>query len=247
MNEEILSVENIQEIMSETLENEEVSMENVSDSEHSDLPDSGDTLLSDEEMSADPDEEQSDSDSSAVSSETEEMFASNFALVDSSDNNLWNENYTFDGKSGVITGTINGLDPNLTYVFSCDVRVFAFTSDSNVTYMRLRSGAKIIDPSFVTSQDLLSSVGGVFRKTFTGASSIMFSFNPSDGCGDVYNILLTTYSENVEEPEVVVGTLFDTPLVNYSVSEGLLLCILFVLLAQFIHSIFKGSHWFGKL
>lgn len=239
--------ENLQEISPEVLENEEVLSPDVPDGEHSDLSDSGDTSLSVGDLSADLDGEQNDLDSLAVSSETEEMFASNFALVDSSENNLWNENYTFDGNSGVITGTINGLDPNLTYVFSCDVRVFAVISDSNVTYMRLRSGAKIIDHSFLTSQDLLSSVGGVFRKTFTGASSIMFSFNPSDGCGDVYNILLTTYSENVDEPELVVGTLFDTPLVNYSVSEGLLLCILFVLLAQFIHSIFKGSHWFGKL
>ena len=51
-------------------------------------------------------------------------------------------------------------------------------------------------------------------------------------------------TETVEE---VPGTLFNTSLDEYTVSEGLLLCIFLLLFAKFINSIFKGSHWFGKL
>lgn len=54
-------------------------------------------------------------------------------------------------------------------------------------------------------------------------------------------------AEAVEVVEEVPATLFNTPLEEFSVSEGLLLCILLVLVANFINSIFKGSHWFGKL
>lgn len=52
-----------------------------------------------------------------------------------------------------------------------------------------------------------------------------------------------TQSETVEVPR----TLFNTPLDEFTVSEGLLTCIFLILLAFFINSIFKGSHWFGKL
>lgn len=54
-------------------------------------------------------------------------------------------------------------------------------------------------------------------------------------------------AEAVEVVEEAPATLFNTPLEEFSVSEGLLLCILLVLIANFINSIFKGSHWFGKL
>lgn len=50
-------------------------------------------------------------------------------------------------------------------------------------------------------------------------------------------------SETIEETR----TLFDTPLEEYTVSEGLLLCIFLLLLTNFIGSIFKRSHWLGKL
>ena len=51
-------------------------------------------------------------------------------------------------------------------------------------------------------------------------------------------------TETVEE---VPRTLFNTSLDEYTVSEGLLLCIFLLLFAKFINSIFKGSHWFGNL
>lgn len=57
----------------------------------------------------------------------------------------------------------------------------------------------------------------------------------------------TAELEVMEETEEVPRTLFNTPLEEYSVSEGLLVCIFLLLLANFINSIFKGSHWFGKL
>ena len=50
-----------------------------------------------------------------------------------------------------------------------------------------------------------------------------------------------------EEVEELPRTLFNTPLEEYSVSESLLVCIFLLMLTNFIHSIFKGSHWFGKL
>lgn len=66
-------------------------------------------------------------------------------------------------------------------------------------------------------------------------------------------LILSSIAENASETETleaveeVPKTLFNTPLEEYSVSDGLLLCILFILLANLINSIFKGSHWFGKL
>lgn len=53
--------------------------------------------------------------------------------------------------------------------------------------------------------------------------------------------------EVTEEVEEVPRTLFNTPLDEYTVSEGLLVCIFLLLLANLINSIFKGSHWFSKL
>lgn len=47
--------------------------------------------------------------------------------------------------------------------------------------------------------------------------------------------------------EVPVRTLFNAKLNDYSVSEGLLLCIFLLLFVEFLHSVFKGSHWFYKL
>lgn len=49
--------------------------------------------------------------------------------------------------------------------------------------------------------------------------------------------------ESIEAPR----TIFNTPLEEYSVSEGLLVCIFLLMLAQLIHALFKGSHWFGRM
>lgn len=54
---------------------------------------------------------------------------------------------------------------------------------------------------------------------------------------------VTTASEEITE----VRTIFNTPLEEYEIGEGLLLLILLVLLAGFINSIFKGSHFMSKL
>ena len=58
---------------------------------------------------------------------------------------------------------------------------------------------------------------------------------------------LEQQAEETEEIAEVPRTLFSTSFEEYTVSEGLLLCIFLLLFAKFIHSIFKGSHWFGKL
>ena len=58
---------------------------------------------------------------------------------------------------------------------------------------------------------------------------------------------LEQQAEETEEVAEVPRTLFSTSFEEYTVSEGLLLCIFLLLFAKFIHSIFKGSHWFGKL
>ena len=58
---------------------------------------------------------------------------------------------------------------------------------------------------------------------------------------------LQLYEETQVSAEAPARTLFNAKLEEYTVSEGLLLCIFFLLLANFINSIFRGSHWFGKL
>ena len=50
-----------------------------------------------------------------------------------------------------------------------------------------------------------------------------------------------------EESTEAPRTIFNTPLEEYSVSEGLLVCIFLLMLAQLIHALFKGSHWFGRM
>lgn len=57
----------------------------------------------------------------------------------------------------------------------------------------------------------------------------------------------TEIETQTEETTEIPRTLFNTHLDEYTVSEGLLVCIFLLMLANFIHSIFKGSHWFGKM
>ena len=151
MNEEIINNETLEDSTSETLENQEILTENVSDTEHTDLSVESDLSLNENDVTADLNEEQSSSDSSAVTDE--------------------------NGESRT------------------------FTQDEV---------EQIISALFVEEQAVELSV-------------------------------------EQQTEQAVIRSLFNTPLVEYSVSDGLLVCILFVLLAQFIHSIFKGSHWFGKL
>ena len=59
--------------------------------------------------------------------------------------------------------------------------------------------------------------------------------------------LLSGQNETVEEAEEEVRTLFNTPLQEYSVSEGLLLIVLLLILSAFVNSVFKGSRFMSKL
>ena len=59
--------------------------------------------------------------------------------------------------------------------------------------------------------------------------------------------LLSGQNETVEEAEEEIRTVFNTPLEEYSVSEGLLLIILLLILSAFVNSIFKGSRFMSKL
>ena len=58
---------------------------------------------------------------------------------------------------------------------------------------------------------------------------------------------VTEIEAQTEETTEIPRTLFNTHLDEYTVSEGLLVCIFLLMLANFIHSIFKGSHWFGRM
>ena len=58
---------------------------------------------------------------------------------------------------------------------------------------------------------------------------------------------VTEIEVQTEETTEVPRTLFNTRLDEYTVSEGLLVCIFLLILANFIHSIFKGSHWLGRM